>query len=226
MKIPGINLPRNTSIEMSTKQFLIAYIQNIYCPFTKREKTMHKKLVALLCVGVMITIAGCGASNPPTTPVTGTVTYDGEPLEGATITMTPEAGSTGSRSASGISDASGNFTITTVFPDGQSVDGALGGSYTVRVSKLEADEQPANDGMVDEAEGDPSAAYMDMVNMMSEDGEDPGPESLINEVFSSYEKQDNWKNQVSVAEPTADGGGASTLTITLDDNGSGEAKIQ
>lgn len=187
---------------------------------------MHKKLVALLCVGVMITIAGCGASNPPTTPVTGTVTYDGEPLEGATITMTPEAGSTGSRSASGISDASGNFTITTVFPDGQSVDGALGGSYTVRVSKLEADEQPANDGMVDEADGDPSAAYMDMVNMMSEDGEDPGPESLINEVFSSYEKQDNWKNQVSVAEPTADGGGASTLTITLDDNGSGEAKIQ
>ena len=54
---------------------------------------MHKKLVALLCFGVMITIAGCGASNPPTTPVTGQVKYDGEALEGATVTLTPEAGS-------------------------------------------------------------------------------------------------------------------------------------
>ena len=187
---------------------------------------MHKKLVALLCVGVMITIAGCGASTPPTTPITGTVTYDGEPLEGATITMTPEAGSTGSRSASGTSDASGNFIIKTVFPDGSTGDGAVAGSYTIRVSKLEVEERPDDDGMIDQNEGDPSAAYMDMVNMMSEDGEDAGPESLINEVFSSYEKQDNWKNQVSVAEPAAEGGAAATLTITLDDNGSGEAKIQ
>ena len=102
---------------------------------------MHKKLLALLCVGVMITIAGCGASNPPTTPVTGTVTYDGEPLEGATVTLTPDAGSTGSRSASGISDASGNFIIKTVFTDGANADGALAGTYTVQVSKLEADER-------------------------------------------------------------------------------------
>ena len=64
---------------------------------------MHKKLLALLCVGVMITIAGCGASNLPTTPVSGTVSFDGEPLEGATVTLSPDAGSAGSRSASGIS---------------------------------------------------------------------------------------------------------------------------
>ncbi len=63
---------------------------------------MHKKLLALFCVGTMITIAGCGSSNLPTTPVTGTITYDGEPLEGATVTLTPESGSVGSRSSSGI----------------------------------------------------------------------------------------------------------------------------
>ena len=94
---------------------------------------MHKKLLALFCVGVMITIAGCGASNLPTTPVTGTITYDGEPLEGATVTLTPDAGSTGSRSASAVSDASGNFVLTTVFTDGATAEGAIAGSYSVRV---------------------------------------------------------------------------------------------
>lgn len=186
---------------------------------------MHKKLLALLCVGVMITIAGCGASNPPTTPVTGTVTYDGEPLEGATITLTPEAGSAGSRSASGISDASGNFVITTVFSDGANVEGALAGSYSVRVTKLEVQETTNTDGMLDQNEGDPSAAYMDQVGMMTEDSENAGPASLINEAFGSYEKLDDWNNEVTVAA-AAEGAAPATLTITLDDNGSGEAKIQ
>ncbi|MCH2599758.1 MAG: hypothetical protein MKZ94_10080, partial [Pirellulales bacterium] len=94
-------------------------------------------------------------------------------------------------------------------------------------SKLKIGEPPDFEERPDnEGEGDPSAAYTDLVIMLSEDGEDAGPESLINEVFSSYERQDNWKNEVSVAEPTAEGGAAATLTITLDDNGSGEAKIQ
>ncbi|MBA63776.1 MAG: hypothetical protein CMJ76_15585 [Planctomycetaceae bacterium] len=187
---------------------------------------MHKKLVALLCVGVMITIAGCGASNPLTTPITGTVTYDGEPLEGATVTLTPEAGSSGSRSASGTTDASGNFTLTTVFTDGQNSPGAVGGSYTVRVSKHEITESTDQDqSNFDENEGDPSAAYQSQVMMMTEDSENSGPESLINDIFSSYEKHDNWSNVISIAEPV-DGGAASTLNITLEDNGVGEAKIQ
>ena len=197
---------------------------------------MHKKLLALFCVGAMITIAGCGASNLPTTPVTGTITYDGEPLEGATVTLTPESGSVGSRSASGISDASGNFVLTTVFTDGATAEGAIAGSYTVRVSKLEVDETSSMDGMIDTNEGDPSAAYMDQVSAMSEDSENAGPASLINEAFSSYEKLDDWKNQVSIglqdlADSITEGelvhtGTPVTLTITLDDNGSGEVKIQ
>ena len=187
---------------------------------------MHKKLLALLCVGVMITIAGCGASNLPTTPVTGTVTYDGEPLEGATVTLTPDAGSAGSRSASGISDASGNFVITTVFTDGATSEGALAGSYMIRVSKLEVEETEETDGMFDANEGDPSAAYMNQVSSMSEDSENAGPASLINVAFSSYEKLDDWNNQITITGVDGAAGAPATLTITLDDNGSGEAKIQ
>ena len=187
---------------------------------------MHKKLLALFCVGAMITIAGCGSSNLPTTPVTGTITYDGEPLEGATVTLTPESGSVGSRSASGISDASGNFVLTTVFTDGATAEGAIAGSYTVRVSKLEVDETSSMDGMIDTNEGDPSAAYMDQVSAMSEDSENAVPASLINEAFSSYEKLDDWKNQISITGVDGAAGAPATLTITLDDNGSGEVKIQ
>ncbi len=185
---------------------------------------MHKKLVALLCVGVMITITGCGASNPDTTLVSGTVTYDGEPLEGAIVSITPEAGATGAKSASGETDAQGAFTLRTVFPDGESKDGAMGGTYTVRVSKIAAEEAP-DDGMVDPSEGDPSAAYEASVSMMSEDTENVGPENLINEVFSSYEKQDNWKNQVSITGP-GEGAATATLTITLNDSGEGSAEVK
>ncbi len=188
---------------------------------------MHKKLVALLCVGVMITIAGCGASNPPTTPITGQVKYDGEALEGATVTLTPQAGSTDQRTASGITDASGNFTLTTVFADGESAEGALGGAYTVRVTKLEAQEELDDQGMFDPSQGDPSAAYMGVVGQMSEDGENVGPKSLINEVFGGYAELDNWKNKVEITGGGEEGAAApATLTITLEDNGSGEVTIQ
>ncbi len=187
---------------------------------------MHKKFVALFCVGVMITIAGCGASNPETTEVTGTVTYDGEPLEGATITLVPEAGSQGARTASGKSDASGNFTITTMFPDGETKDGAVGGSYSVLVMKAEAAEMDVS-GQFDQNEGDPSADYEGMVGMMTEDGEVDAlqSQSLINSVFGSYTKSDNWKNEIEVVGP-AEGGAPGTLKITLEDSGTGEAILQ
>ena len=189
---------------------------------------MHKKLVALLCFGVMITIAGCGASNPPTTPVTGQVKYDGEALEGATVTLTPQAGSSDQRTASGITDAEGNFILTTVFADGLSADGILPGSYSVRVTKLEEVETIDGDALLgDPGEGDPSAAYEMSVLQMAEDGENAGPESLINEAFGAYAELDNWKNKVEITGGGEAGAAApATLTITLEDNGSGEVTLQ
>ena len=189
---------------------------------------MHKKLVALLCFGLMITIAGCGASNPPTTPATGQVKYDGEALEGATVTLTPEAGSADTRTASGITDADGNFTLTTVFADGQNADGILPGSYSVRITKLEAVETLDGDGLLgDPGESDPSAAYEASVMQMSEDGENAGPKSLINEAFGAYTELDNWKNKVEIMAGGEAGAAApATLTITLQDNGSGEVTLQ
>jgi hypothetical protein len=69
-----------------------------------------------------------GGDHPDTAPVTGTVTYNGSPVEGATLTFSPASGG---YAALGLTDASGNFTLKT--PWGS--EGAVPGSYKVAISK-------------------------------------------------------------------------------------------
>jgi len=57
------------------------------------------------------------------------VTYNGEPVEGATVTFM--ATSEGGRGAMGTTDASGKYSLFT-FVAG---DGAIPGSYAVKISK-------------------------------------------------------------------------------------------
>lgn len=76
-------------------------------------------------------VAGCGGSQPKTYPVTGTVTSQGKPLPDAIVTFVPEQG----RHASGVTDAEGKFTLTTVQPG----DGAMAGRYRVIVSEKPAE---------------------------------------------------------------------------------------
>jgi hypothetical protein len=99
---------------------------------------------------VVAMAVGCG--GPATVPVSGTVTLDGEPVDGATVTFVPEGEG---RPANGNTDASGNFTLTT-FTGG---DGALPGSYNVTVFKtaapVEADTEGEDAGAAgDESEGE------------------------------------------------------------------------
>lgn len=75
-------------------------------------------------------LIGCG-SEPEldgTTAVTGTVTHNGTPVEGATVTFSPTGEG---RAASGITDAEGRFKLTTLAAD----DGAMPGVYSVAISK-------------------------------------------------------------------------------------------
>lgn len=87
----------------------------------------------------LITAAGCGRSapsdRPKTIPVQGTVKYKGEPVEGATITLVPQDPK--GRGAVGKTDKSGKFQLTTF----QAGDGALAGSYFVKISKTTSKSQ-------------------------------------------------------------------------------------
>jgi hypothetical protein len=81
--------------------------------------------IAVAC-GSFLVLSGCGGSEK-LIAVSGNVTLDGKPVEGATVSFVSEDGKS---TYSGASDASGNFSLQT----GDKV-GAVTGSYKVLVTK-------------------------------------------------------------------------------------------
>ena len=76
---------------------------------------------------------GCGGAGHGEVPVSGQVTYDGEPVAGLQITFQPIA-----KDASGFgpgsfgrTDAQGRFSMRTVWPD---APGAIPGKHRVQLS--------------------------------------------------------------------------------------------
>ncbi|MBI1248503.1 hypothetical protein GC197_11775 [bacterium] len=101
-----------------------------------------------LIVGLACLI-GCNSSDM--VPTEGTVTLDGEPLEGASIGFIPVEGG---RPAVGHTDAQGRFTITSL----KAGDGMPPGEYSVTVIKVEAKKPsqaaPAEEGAAEEGSGE------------------------------------------------------------------------
>ena len=152
-------------------------------------------LSSLLCLGLLV-IAGCGGgpSKPTTYPVTGTVTYKGTPLEGATVTFISKNQVVQPHSAVGTTNAAGKFELTT-FANG---DGAVAGSYLVKVVKFEYPKpkdtapatNPINDGVeiaIEEDSGYNPDAGIEAVdplpqNVLPNKFEDPNKSGLTAEV--------------------------------------------
>ncbi len=97
-------------------------------------------MFCLACVAM----CGCGSqrtdqwteARPKVYPASGIVQYNGEPLEGASVVLRSESEP---RAAYGVSDASGEFKLTTFEQD----DGAVAGMHQVRITKIETKEAPA-----------------------------------------------------------------------------------
>lgn len=99
---------------------------------------MYQKCFVALAV---IVVAGC--NKPPsmkTCPVTGTVTYNGKPLEGATVVYVPP--SPDAPRASGTTDAEGKFSLTTYVRPQELLRGAVPGDYKVTVIKQTIEMEP------------------------------------------------------------------------------------
>ena len=99
---------------------------------------------ALLC----LVIAGCGGSGIDLCTVTGTVTLDGTPLEGATVEFQP-TGEGGSPSY-GQTDASGAYNLMFTYDK----EGATPGDHTVRISKTTGGEGDDDDDDGDDDDDD------------------------------------------------------------------------
>jgi hypothetical protein len=94
--------------------------------FVSEVSTMIcEKVIGFGLAIVLLFVVGCGRhpGTQPTAKVTGTVTYNGQPIERVSVVFTPESG----RPASGVTDASGKFTLSTFAPG----DGALPGLHKV-----------------------------------------------------------------------------------------------
>lgn len=87
----------------------------------------------LVSAMLVFAVGGCGRSatpgRPKTIPVHGVVKYKGAPVEGALVSLVPQDPK--GKGAVGTTDSSGKFQLTT-FTAG---DGALPGSYFVKISK-------------------------------------------------------------------------------------------
>ena len=115
------------------------------------QRTAMRTVVAnaTFCSFVML-LGGCANEvGVPTFPVTGTVTQKGKPVEGAIVAFTP---STPGPSASGVTDASGVYKLTTR----SNGDGAAAGKYMITICKYDkkppAKKQPEPDKETDPAD--------------------------------------------------------------------------
>ena len=93
----------------------------------------------LLAVGTIFAVGCSKEAGPPklgaTVELTGIVTLDGKPLEGATVRFAPKFAE-GYHGAIGVTDASGKYDLYTDIGNGKSKDGIIPGDYTVFVSRI------------------------------------------------------------------------------------------
>ncbi|MFI4877114.1 MAG: hypothetical protein ACIALR_17300 [Blastopirellula sp. JB062] len=95
------------------------------------------KACFVIAAGLLLT-TGCGklgqwseSRQVMLYPVSGVVTLDGEPIDGAQVLLQPEEEAKQSLIGMGETDASGRFSIVTV----QAGEGAIAGPHKVRVVK-------------------------------------------------------------------------------------------
>ena len=115
--------------------------------------TMRKHYIPCCVLGLALTsLVGCGgvADRPQVYPVSGTVMYKGEPLEGANVSFHNDEAP---RAAAGVTDAEGKFQLSMFGAN----DGSLAGQHVVTVTKYEAGAAASDGPSEEEMMNDPAA---------------------------------------------------------------------
>ena len=93
---------------------------------------LRKTLLFACLLSCVILVGGCQKEKTiGTDMVSGTVTLDGSPVEGASISFTPDGSG---QSAYGVSAADGTYSLSIL--GGEAGKGTLAGDYIVTVSKI------------------------------------------------------------------------------------------
>lgn len=108
----------------------------------RRDHWLILRPSASILVGVLaVVLSGCGenAGGPETFAVTGVVTFDGAPVDGADIAFVPVNAGTDEVPAQAATNERGEFEVVSVFDNGRvSKPGMLPGEYDVEIRRLEA----------------------------------------------------------------------------------------
>jgi hypothetical protein len=98
----------------------------------------------LLLMLAVLCLSGCGSSDGYTlVPVSGTITLDGKPLAGASVSFQRTGGDTTVGPGSGaVTDASGKYELKTAEANSQM--GAVVGQHVVRITGVQ-DQRAADD---------------------------------------------------------------------------------
>jgi hypothetical protein len=161
---------------------------------------MHKSItnIALFFVvtGLLI-IQGCGGNPLGTVRVSGTVTLDGNPVEGGSVSFIPAGGE--GRESFAITDAHGRFVLTT--PGTDTGSGAIPGEYHVSLSKWSDPLEGINtDGMgIAEAEAEILRHFPRGL---------PSPENLLPARYSN-------RTETPISPVTVQRGGRNNFTFDL-----------
>lgn len=132
-----------------------------------------------MVIGLSLTglAVGCGGGTPAvkTVPVSGTITYKGKPIEGATVSFMAEGAP---RAASGVTDANGEFKLSMF----KFNDGALVGENKVVVVKANPEATPKSAATPEQMLADPSILAKQSAAASSKKNV---PASLIPEKYAS-----------------------------------------
>jgi hypothetical protein len=97
--------------------------------------------LAVVMVALLVAIEGCRQekNGPATVEVAGTVSLDGNPVEGANVVFTPDAVGDDSRLASqATTDHEGRFRLSTNLGNGKMKSGIVAGPYLVAIAKYDS----------------------------------------------------------------------------------------
>ncbi len=92
---------------------------------------VSQSICFVVTLSLVSVLGGCkGSDKPDTVPVSGKVTLDGVPVEGASVMFRPEGPG---RPGTAMTDANGMYSLSSY---GEPNDGAVPGVYTVAVIKI------------------------------------------------------------------------------------------
>ena len=109
----------------------------------------YRFFALLLLVCSLFGFTGCGPKGPVVYPVTGIVTLDGKPIQGASVSFLPKQAASeddisGPLEAYGQTDADGKYFLSTT--RGSAIDGGTTvGEYNVTVAKMRMANAPPTD---------------------------------------------------------------------------------